>query len=79
MNPIVTPAWMFDTPCGTVPPDLFFPSTGETSSAQTAKHICSTCPVQLDCLTYALADPHLFGIWGGTTESDRDKLRRAAA
>lgn len=36
--------------------------------------LCSSCPVQEECLDYALkAEP--YGIWGGTTESEREYLR----
>jgi WhiB family redox-sensing transcriptional regulator len=39
-----------------------------------AKKFCSDCPVQEKCLDYALlAEPH--GIWGGTTEEEREYLR----
>jgi WhiB family redox-sensing transcriptional regulator len=37
---------------------------------------CGTCPVQSECLGEALADEHLVGIWGGTTDYQRRQLRR---
>jgi WhiB family redox-sensing transcriptional regulator len=39
--------------------------------------VCAECPVQADCLQFALATNQDSGIWGGTTEEDRRKLRRA--
>ena len=40
-----------------------------------ALRICSTCEVKQRCLEYALSwERH--GIWGGTTETDRDTMRR---
>ena len=41
---------------------------------------CSTCPVKLACLNYALerhSDEGLHGIWGGTTENEREGYRRS--
>lgn len=59
--------------------DLFFPA-GETGlaaeQAEAAKSICSDCPVQIDCLGYAVETGQRFGVWGGTTEEERARLRR---
>lgn len=46
---------------------------------QGARKLCRGCPVINSCLSYALADPSLEGIFGGTTESGRRKLRKGAA
>lgn len=51
----------------------FFPSPG--ASTTPAKTICAQCPVRLECLDHALADPTLQGVWGDTTENERDRLR----
>lgn len=43
-------------------------------AVQRAMSICGQCPIQEKCLDYALlAEPH--GIWGGTTEEEREYLR----
>ena len=40
-----------------------------------AIQICSTCNVRVQCLEYALSwERH--GIWGGTSESERESMRR---
>ena len=39
------------------------------------KAVCCECPVQRDCLEYALARPELVGCWGGTTDRERRQLR----
>ncbi len=39
--------------------------------------VCERCPVQPECLAYALHH-HVDGIWGGTNEQGRRNLRRAA-
>lgn len=39
-----------------------------------AKQVCSGCPVQLDCLEYALAAREHEGVWGGQTEAERRQI-----
>lgn len=41
-----------------------------------AKAICSVCPIQAECLTYALDQPWTIGVWGGTSTYQRELLRR---
>jgi hypothetical protein len=43
----------------------------EAPSAQEAR-----CPVQAECLVFALRTRQLHGIWGGTTERERYQLWR---
>jgi len=40
-----------------------------------APAICATCPVTVQCLDYALADPDTTGIWSGTTAQERRAMR----
>lgn len=56
--------------------DLFYPDGDKVGKAALAKQICRACPVQPDCLAYALANREKWGIWGGLPQS---KLRRAGA
>lgn len=75
--------WRDRAACKGADHTLFFPSAAIGSGARpdndTALAICQTCPVQQPCLDYALAlRPRPDGIWGGTTESDRQRLRRRA-
>ena len=38
--------------------------------------ICNRCDVKTECLDYAMNfDQPVHGIWGGTTESQRTKLK----
>jgi WhiB family redox-sensing transcriptional regulator len=60
--------------CRGVDPDLFFPDRGE--SLEPAKRICSECVVRDECLEHALASGERFGVWGGTSERERRRLRR---
>lgn len=66
--------WTEHAACASLPPDLFFPSRGHETS--TAKAVCAECPVCEECLDYALRRGEKHGIWGGTSEADRRKLRR---
>ena len=72
--------WRVDALCRDTDPDLFFP-VGTTGNAlvqiQKAKDVCGECPVHEDCLEFALATNQDSGIWGGTSEEERRKLRRA--
>lgn len=40
-----------------------------------ATKLCRKCPVSTACLTYALDNPELEGVWGGTTTTQRATLR----
>lgn len=68
--------WVVRAACRGADIDLFFPSLGE--KAEPAKAICATCPVTEQCLQLALDNGEKFGVWGGLSESQRRKLRRAA-
>ena len=41
-----------------------------------ARAFCAGCPVQTECLDYAMTSYQDSGIWGGLTASQRIKLRR---
>lgn len=58
---------MKQTPCASRP-NLFF-TEGPTSIA-TAKSICSTCPVQEQCLNTAIKNQEVWGVWGGVNFQD---------
>jgi hypothetical protein len=42
-----------------------------TADKRAAKAICANCPVRTLCRAYALGSGELYGIWGGTTERER--------
>ena len=69
--------WQSRANCMGVDPDLFFPERG--ASTREAKEVCRGCVVREDCLEYALANGEKFGIWGGLSERERRRLRRARA
>jgi WhiB family redox-sensing transcriptional regulator len=45
-------------------------------SIETARRICTACLVSEECLEFALATNQEAGIWGGTIEEERRKLRK---
>ena len=68
--------WMDYSLCREVDLELFFPDS--TANIRPAISICNRCEVQIECLEFALKSD-VSGIWGGTTEKDRRKMRRRAA
>lgn len=67
--------------CAQTDPEAFYPNWGQSSSHETreAKQICKRCPVQPECLAYALVAKEQFGIWGGMTTEERNRLNRGTA
>lgn len=51
-----------------------FPRPSE-EEAQAAKRICDACPVEDECLIFALSNGERYGVWGGTTPGERDAMR----
>ncbi len=54
---------------------LFFPSPAERPQARerreaTAREVCASCTVRLDCREFA-RDQHEYGFWGGESEDER--------
>jgi WhiB family redox-sensing transcriptional regulator len=71
--------WRSLAACRSADPELFFPislSGCGAADVAKAKAICAKCDVRAHCLSTALALGHVHGIWGGTTEEDRQQLRR---
>lgn len=68
-------SWQRQANCMGVDPDLFFPERG--ASTREAKEVCRGCVVREDCLEYALTNGEKFGIWGGLSERERRRIRRA--
>lgn len=61
--------------CTGTDPEIFYPIRGESS--REAKEICAQCNAQDACLNHALVNNERFGIWGGTSERDRRRLKRS--
>jgi len=57
--------------CVGAEPEIF---DGENEkSVMTAKQICKGCPVQQNCLAWAI-DNETYGVWGGTTPEEREQM-----
>ena len=69
-------SWMDAGLCAQTDPDAFHP--GKSESSTDAKRTCAACDVTAECLAYALADPSLEGVWGGTSVRERQAMRRKA-
>ena len=78
-------------PCMKVNPEVFFPELPEKEKGErvtgqerrtyniavnNAKSICSLCTFLQPCLEYALTTS-VVGIWGSTTERERNNIRRS--
>lgn len=74
-----TDKWRSHAACRDSNADLFFP-VGTTGNAldqiEAAKAVCMICPVHEECLEFALATNQEAGVWGGTSEEERRKLRK---
>ncbi|MFD3955527.1 MULTISPECIES: WhiB family transcriptional regulator [Streptomyces] len=66
--------WQESALCAQTGPEFFFPAPG--SSTREAKQLCGACEGRVACLEYALANDERFGVWGGLSEKERERLRR---
>lgn len=77
---LATDDWRAVSACRDTDPSLFFP-VGTTGPAleqiASAKAVCDSCDSKRPCLEFALTTNQDSGVWGGTSEEERRKLRRA--
>ncbi|ABG99885.1 possible transcriptional regulator, whiB family protein (plasmid) [Rhodococcus jostii RHA1] len=71
--------WQLHARCRNMNGDLFFPREGEGKGARirrerVAKQICAACPVRRECHDHAITADEAFGVWGGTSASERRLL-----
>ena len=82
-------SWRDDAACLGRDVDLFFPPDPHDDEDEDgprrretrrmyrqAIRICDSCPVQQECLDYALDFPELYGMWGGKTRPERMTILR---
>lgn len=73
--------WESSALCAQTDPAMFF--LGRGKPATPAKRICAQCEVRAECLATVLAmeaeHGRQPGVWGGTSERDRRRLRARAA
>jgi WhiB family redox-sensing transcriptional regulator len=66
--------WMLEAHCRGVDPDKFFPTDG--AGVEAIQRMCSACPVQTECLEYALFNRIELGVWGGVSARERRRILR---
>ncbi|MDV6013515.1 WhiB family transcriptional regulator [Haloechinothrix sp. LS1_15] len=69
--------WRLRAACRDSDPELFFPISEvgpDAERIEQAKAICGRCPVQEQCLEFALTEGLDHGIFGGTTATERREL-----
>jgi hypothetical protein len=72
--------WQDEAVCRQYDPELFFREGGRkhnrTEEKQIIRLACNVCPVQQQCLDYALNHPQpQYGVWGGLTERQLGEAR----
>ncbi|MFE7423123.1 WhiB family transcriptional regulator [Rhodococcus sp. NPDC057529] len=73
--------WQIRARCRAMDTELFFPQDPEPRPdrirrERKAKEVCIDCPVLRECRNYALAAGEVYGVWGGTSESERRTMHR---
>lgn len=48
--------------------DIFF--SDDPEEIENAKLVCSDCPVRMQCLSWALDNKEIWGVWGGIDEEE---------
>ena len=78
--------WVAQAACAGYDPEWWFAERGPDMPARsvktvqdTAKVICRACPVQAECLAWALEGDARFGIYGGLSSEERAELRGGVA
>lgn len=72
------PDWHLEAACRGMDIRLFFPGKSQRGVSDRAKRVCARCPVQAECLEWAVEMNEPGGVWGGTTERQRRQLRSLA-
>jgi WhiB family redox-sensing transcriptional regulator len=70
-------SWQEGAACYGLDPELFFPTT--EVEAGLALSCCSVCTIRDVCLAWAVQNGERYGVWGGTTEQQRQRLARHIA
>lgn len=68
--------WMESANCRGIDTEMFFPEPADKGgNSRQARKICARCSVQRECFIYAMENDIRFGIWGGTVERTRRRMR----
>lgn len=72
------PKFTGSEPCSEYHPEIFYPEIKNQIDSQEAAYVarvvCKDCPLKMECLEWALHHEK-YGIWGGTTDTQRKELR----
>lgn len=75
--------WQTRAACRDTDPERFFPTAQDygavRSQVQAARAVCQSCPVLRDCRAWAVETGEAYGVWGGTTPTERREIRRQRA
>jgi WhiB family redox-sensing transcriptional regulator len=71
-NPTGSIDWMDNVSCKGVDTKVFFPS--EAAGVEAAQLVCAQCIVRIECLEYALSNRIDYGVWGGTSKRERNRI-----
>lgn len=71
--------WQLRARCRGLPTDMFFASDGErgplrAAREERARKVCLSCPVQRECLRYAVTSVEAWGVWGAMTPRERELI-----
>ena len=70
------PAFMEQGNCRSVDVNTMYPDLEDPQAVETAKQVCMGCSVGSLCLEYAMGHKERFGVWGNTTEPERQNIHR---
>lgn len=71
--------WQEVGACREADPELFFHPQNERGLARlrrdrAAKAVCARCDQRIDCADYAIRAREPYGVWGGLTEEERERI-----
>jgi|APSaa5957512493_1039668.scaffolds.fasta_scaffold05609_8 hypothetical protein len=69
----LTAEFFAEAACVGMDGDIFFPEAGGSPEA---RRVCAVCPVQQECLSWAMTWGENIGIWGGVSATRRAVLAR---
>lgn|GEM_PF-357568 len=69
--------WRMKANCryGDISTDTFF-QIDNIDAVKEAKEKCGTCEVKVECRTYAIENREKYGVWGGLTPRERQRIIR---
>lgn len=71
---LASQSWHLQAACHGHEPELWWAERDKPKAQAAAVDICRGCPVQQDCLQYAMDNREHEGIWGGLLPHQRRRL-----